>query len=101
MAPARFHVWRWRLIALWVVIFTLVVAYSVRQTHQLSTTTHTSLCSFVNDLRQSRDSTAGYLADHPQGLVARNGEILISAAQLGSTLARQTRTLKSLEGLGC
>jgi hypothetical protein len=100
MSPATtqgFHKWRWRLVALWIVLFTAVNAYAVHQGHQA----HAALCAYQANLAAQVVDTKVFLVEHPDGLATSHGEILISAAQLRLTLARQQATLASLESLNC
>jgi hypothetical protein len=91
----RYHIWRWRLVALWIVMFTLVVAYSVHANRVLSSQTHAALCTFHDDLRGRYENGVKFLKEHPNGIPG------IDAGVIRQSLKGQIATLRSLEQLDC
>lgn len=96
--PTGFHKWRWRFIAIWIVVFTLATAYGL----QLGRQAHTGLCGIKANTQAAYDESVKYLKTHPDGLVSqKTGEVLISAAQIQATLDRQAATLVALKDVSC
>jgi hypothetical protein len=73
-------------------------------THQIQENANantTALCALRRDIKLRRDGAVTYLADHPDGLTDKYGNVLISKAQLAKSIHDQTATLNSLVGLNC
>ena len=87
----RFHVWRWRLIAVWVVAFTGFVAW---QLHTASST-HSALCALKTDLVVRVQAGEDFLAEHPDGIPG------LPASLIRNGISNQKKTIEALRGLEC
>lgn len=70
----------------------------------VAVSTHNSICALRSDLQARRDAAVKFIKEHPGGLVSeRTGEVLITRAQLDSSVAAQDATLNALGrgGLQC
>ena len=92
-----FHKWRWRVIALWVVCFSMLVGYAINDIGNLATHTEAALCTFRDDLQARHDQGVQFIKDNP---VAEPIPGLTRTALLAN-LKNQQRTLDSLAGLEC
>ena len=95
-----FHKWRWRGVVAWIILFTLATAYAVRLSHDTADRTQTALCAFRQSLQDSVARGTLFLAQNPQGFVS-SGKVIISAASLAQTIARQQQTVADLAPLHC
>ena len=95
--PENYHVWRWRGIAIWVVVFSMVCAYSINQNRTLSRETNDALCTFREDLQQRRLTTIQFLKDNPEFEPIPG----VTRTTLLTNLRNQKLTLESLSGLDC
>ena len=93
MIPTGFHKWRWRLVTLWIVGFTLVTAYGLKQ----GATALEGLCALRTDIQARHDTSIAYLAQHPEQEPIRG----ITRQALLNSVKQQERTLDALSGLGC
>ena len=96
--PKDYHKWRWRGMAIWCVVFTLIVGYSVNQNHELAVTTNDALCKFRDDLDVRHATTQEYLDGHPDEEFLFGG---VPRTTLETTLRNQSATLLSLSSLEC
>lgn len=67
----------------------------------VATETHTALCALKADLEHRHEAGLQYLVEHPQGVVTRSGDVVISAALLRQSLDAQQATLDALSALTC
>jgi len=91
--PVGFHKWRWRLIALWIIVFSLATAYGL----SLGKSALDGLCALRGDVQEAHDSAQQFLLDHP----GREPIPGLSRQTLLISLHRQERTLRALSGLDC
>jgi hypothetical protein len=77
------------------------VSANTREIQQNAQANTTALCALRRDIRLRRDGAVTYLADHPDGLTDKYGNVLISKAQLAKSIRDQTATLSALVGLNC
>lgn len=87
----------WLEVARWFWLFILtafLVVVAVKVWDESSSTTD-SLCSLRGDLAQRVDTSARFLADHPQGIPG------VPASVIRDNIANQQRTVHALRGLNC
>ena len=61
-----------------------------------------ALCAFRANIYKDRNASIAYLKIHPRGVISPvTNAVIISAAQIRSTIDRQALTLRALQGLRC
>ncbi len=92
------HVWRWRAVAVWIVVFTVATGWSIRENRHLAhegVVSKQALCSFKVDLAARVDSSEQFLKTHPDGAFG------ISVATIRNSIRNQQATVDSLSILHC
>lgn len=92
-----FHKWRWRGIALWVVVFSFATGYAINDVNALATHTEDALCTFREDLQNRHDQGVQFIKDNPVAEPIPG----LTRATLITNLRNQQKTLDSLSGLEC
>lgn len=72
-----------------------------RGLRDLTDQTHGALCAFKQDIEIRRESAIQYLKDNQNGVIDREGNILISSEQIQQSIDSQSATLRSLSALDC
>lgn len=97
-----FHVWRWRLVLGWIVVFTILVAAAIKLSYDASQENHRVICAQKAFLTHQRDTSIAYLREHPDGVVSRRtGEVLITATEIQDGIDQDSLQLKALRGVEC
>ncbi len=95
-----FHKWRWRMLTLWVVAFTIITAVAfntARSTSQDGVNSRNALCALVQDYRIRIAGAEKFLLEHPEGVKG-----IITATELNNQIRQQTRTSMVLDReIGC
>ena len=91
-----YHIWRWRLISLWVIVFTCVTFYSVQQNRSLSQQTHAALCTFKHELEGRIVASKRFLSEHPNGLPG-----IATPQEIQQDIKNRQAAVDSLEILHC
>lgn len=99
----RYHIWRWRFMSLWIVVFTALVSFALWQNHNLSIKTKdrnqqivTVLCLYREDLQQRLDSNE-VLLRNPSGFGLTPAAVIV----LRTTDVSLSSSINTLKGLKC
>ena len=96
------HPWRWRLLTIWVVGFTLIVAYGLHVlTDEVNANKQakTALCAYRQNLQDQIDDTRQFLQDIDSG--KRQAIPGITRSDLTQTIRRQQGVVDALKNLDC
>jgi hypothetical protein len=96
--PRAIHPWRWRLLALWIVIFTIVAFWGIRTNRDLGRDgrqAHDAICVLKDDFKRRIADSERFLNEHPNGIPG------ITAQAISESLEGLRRTLQSLGAVRC
>lgn len=96
MSPSKpLHVVRWRLLGVWIAVFTAVTFWTIYHVRSDEAHTKAALCTFRADLIQRIEQSTVFLAEHPHGIPG------IPAATIRDGIRNQQRTINALSSLHC
>lgn len=98
MSSEQIHKVRWRLLAVWVTVFTVATGWALREQREQSKSGRDAkivLCALKHDLSLRIDSGVSFLKTHPEGLPG------VPASTIRNSLRNQQQTLAALGVLRC
>lgn len=96
--PPEVHPWRWRLLAIWIILFTAIAFWGMRTNRETARDghqAHDAICVLKVDLRRRIHDSEKFLNNNPNGLPG------ISAQVISDSLEGQRRTLSALGPVRC
>lgn len=102
MERDTYHVWRWRLVAVWIVAFSLLVAYVLHsESAQVdkANKARVALCAQRRNLQLQTDASVRYLQQIHSGV--RKPIPGISEADILSTITRSRKAIQAYNALDC
>jgi hypothetical protein len=102
LSNQEFHIWRWRILAAWVISFSLIVGYALhleRDQANRGDQARAALCVFAVNLQNQINSSRQYVDDVRAGI--RPPIPGVSANDIAISIHRQQITINSLKSLHC